>query len=208
MVPICQTVRSWFSSRGHEVHYSSRGSERDSEERSSKATYRHLHGFRSCSRSSHGHPDWDSMFLSQPPRLSATFKHESRSSSARVRSTMARATTIPPTHSAAVAWALARLDWSLPKPPRSSTFTIALNTISNARFALVVLRETSDGNAAIGQEFSLSSKCCRDRYARMTCGPTSADDRSTSMPFQRLFHSGSVKKQPNTSVYKSLLLLK
>ena len=62
------------------------------------------------------------------------------------------------------------------------------------------LRATSLGKATIGQEFSTSSKCWRDRYARTTCGPTSVDERSTWTPSQQLFHSGSVRKHPRTSV--------
>ncbi len=46
---------------------------------------------------------------------------------------------------------------------RSSTLTIASNTVSKARFALSPLRETSVGNATMGHEFSTSSKCWRDR---------------------------------------------
>jgi hypothetical protein len=46
---------------------------------------------------------------------------------------------------------------------RSSTLTIARNTVSNARFARSPLRATSVGKATIGQEFSTSSKCCRDK---------------------------------------------
>ena len=38
-----------------------------------------------------------------------------------------------------------------------------IHTVSKARFALKPLRATSVGNATIGQEFSMSSKCWRDR---------------------------------------------
>jgi len=46
---------------------------------------------------------------------------------------------------------------------RSKTLTIALNTVSKARLALTPLRATSVGNATMGQEFSMSSKCWRDK---------------------------------------------
>jgi hypothetical protein len=39
----------------------------------------------------------------------------------------------------------------------------------------------------MGQEFSTSSKCCCDKYARTTCGPTPADNKSTSTSSQQLF---------------------
>jgi len=46
---------------------------------------------------------------------------------------------------------------------RSKTLTIALNTVSNARFTFLLLRATLLGNAAIGHEFSTFSKCWRDK---------------------------------------------
>src|SRR5258706_32295 len=90
----------------------------------------------------------------------------------------------------------------------SNFLTMALKAVSFARLTFLPLRATSLGRAPIGHEFSTSSKCCRERYARTTCGPTSVEERSTCTPSQQLFHSGSVRKHPSTSVYRSLLLLK
>jgi hypothetical protein len=95
--------------------------------------------------------------------------HASRSSSATARSSIARATTIPPTHNAAIARACAaREELALAEPTRpftlrSSNATIAVNTFSNAALAARPLRETSVGSATIGHEFSTFSKCCRER---------------------------------------------
>lgn len=76
----------------------------------------------------------------------------------------------------------------------SGTSTIALNTVSNAFRALSLLRATSPGSATIGQEFSMSSKCCRDRSAFTTCCPAFVEARSTLTPSHTFFQSGSVKK--------------
>src|SRR6267143_2862599 len=122
--------------------------------------------------------------------------HASRSSSARVPSAKDRAATMPPTHSAAMARAVVRRAGFFFATLRSNMLTMALKTVSYARLTFFPLRATSLGRATIGHEFSTSSKCCRERYARTTCGPTSVDDRSTCTPSQQLFHSGSVKKQP------------
>jgi hypothetical protein len=75
----------------------------------------------------------------------------------------ARATTIPPMDNAAMACAVTRRWRPFWIKLRSKTLTIALNTVSNARRAVLPLRATSVGNATIGQEFSTSSKCGRDR---------------------------------------------
>lgn len=85
--------------------------------------------------------------------------HASRRSSATARLTIARATTMPPTHKAAIARAVALRGRPFLIELRSRTLTIAWNTFSKARFALSLLRETSVGNATIGHEFSTSSKC-------------------------------------------------
>ncbi len=105
----------------------------------------------------------DPPFLFHPPSSSATAMQSARSSSATFRLTTARATIIPPMHMAAVAWAVARRGVPLGITLRSRTLTIARNTVSNAALARSPLRETSVGSATIGQEFSTSSKCPRDR---------------------------------------------
>jgi hypothetical protein len=83
--------------------------------------------------------------------------HDPRNSSASSRVTIERATTIPPTHNAAIARARICLGLFLSTKLRSNTPTIALKTVSNALFALSPLRATSLGIATIGQEFSTSS---------------------------------------------------
>src|SRR4029079_3683587 len=145
---------------------------------------------------------------SHPPSLSATSIAARRNSFARACPSLARATTMPPTHSAAIASAEVRLEWSFLTELRCNMSTIASNTVWKACFALLSLRATSLGSATIGQELSISSRCCRDRYARTLCGPASVVFLSTWIPSQPLFHSGSVKKHCITSAYKSLLLAK
>src|ERR1700727_1488670 len=108
-------------------------------------------------------PFFDLLFRSQPPRLRATAVQARRNSSARARSTMVRATTMPPIAKAAMLCAVMRRWRPFSIKLRSKTLTIALKTVWKARFALMPLRATSVGNATMGQEFSTSSKCCRDR---------------------------------------------
>src|SRR5882762_898370 len=145
---------------------------------------------------------------SQLPSLRAMAMHASRSSSARAPSAKDRAATMPPTHNAAMARAVVRRAGFFFATLRSNMLTMALKTVSYARLTSFPLRATSLGRATIGHEFSTSSKCWRERYARTICGPTSVEERSTCTPSQQLFHSGSVRKHPSTSVYRSLLLLK
>ena len=57
---------------------------------------------------------------------------------------------MPPTHNAAVACAVMRRGRPFPIELRSKTPTMAWNTVSNARFALSLLRDTSEGSATIG----------------------------------------------------------
>src|SRR5208282_1342491 len=104
-------------------------------------------------------PFFDLLFLSQPPRLRAAAVQAARSSSARARSTMVRATTMPPMDNAAMLCAVVRRGRPFSIKLRSKTLTIALKTVSKARFALTPLRATSVGKATMGQEFSTSSKC-------------------------------------------------
>src|ERR1700722_1300992 len=106
---------------------------------------------------------FDALFLLQPPNARAPDVQAARNSSARARSTMARATTIPPMDKAAMICAVVRRWRPFLIMLRSKTLTIALKTVSKARLALIPLRETSVGSATIGQEFSMSSKCWRDR---------------------------------------------
>src|ERR1700739_2948503 len=103
--------------------------------------------------------------LFQPPSSSATDMQPSRNLSARVRSARVRATIMPPMDIAAMLPAIMRLRGSFLTKLLSSTFTMALKTVSNASLADLPLRATSVGKATIGQEFSTSSKCWRDRYA-------------------------------------------
>jgi len=63
---------------------------------------------------------------------------------------------MPPTHNAAVAWAVIRRGRAFSVELRSRILTMALNTVSKARLALAPLRETSEGNAIMGHEFSTS----------------------------------------------------
>ncbi len=104
-------------------------------------------------------PFFDLLVLFQPPRLRATAMQAARNSSARARSTIVRATTIPPMDKAAMLCAVERRRRPFSIKLRSRTLTIALKTVSKARFALTLLRATSVGNATMGQEFSTSSKC-------------------------------------------------
>ena len=117
--------------------------------------------------------------------------HASRNSSAARRSTRVRAMTIPPTHVAAIDRAVVDQALRSLTTLRSRALTIAWNTAWNARRASSPLRATSVGRATIGQESSKSSRCCHERWARTTCGPTSLDLRSTGTPSQQLFQSGS-----------------
>ena len=105
----------------------------------------------------------DFLFLPQPPSSRATDMQAARNSSARARSTIFRATTMPPMDKAAMVCAILRRRRPFRFKLRSKTLTIALKTVSKARFALMPLRATSVGSATIGQEFSTSSKCWRDR---------------------------------------------
>jgi len=86
-----------------------------------------------------------------------------RNSSARARSTMVRATIMPPMDKAAMLCAVVRRSRPFWSKLRSRTLTMALKTVSKARFAPTPLRATSVGKATMGQEFSTSSKCWRDR---------------------------------------------
>jgi len=76
---------------------------------------------------------------------------------------MVRATTMPPIDKAAMVCAGLWRPLPVLVKLRSNTLTMALKTVSKARLALTPLRETSVGSATIGQEFSTSSKCWRDR---------------------------------------------
>jgi len=62
---------------------------------------------------------------------------------------------------------------------------MALNTSSKTRFTVGSPRATSLGTATRGQLRSMSSKCCLERYARITCRAASAAAKSTLTPCQR-----------------------
>src|SRR5580692_10826755 len=82
-----------------------------------------------------------------------------RRRSAERRSSMARATTIPPTHNAATACATAWRSRLRACMLRSSTLTMAAKTVSNARFAVAPVRVTSVGKEAsqhLGIEVALA----------------------------------------------------
>jgi hypothetical protein len=110
---------------------------------------------------------FDLLLRFHPPISSATSIHAARRWSARTRLFKVLATIMPPDRQGRYALrqraASGRSRRRFPVRLRSRTLTIALNTVSKARRALALLRATSVGSATIGQEFSTSSKCCRDK---------------------------------------------
>ena len=97
------------------------------------------------------------------PNDSATSVAASRSSSASTRSSIERANTIPPTHSAAMARARCRATCQSRPNACSKTSIITLSTVSNACRTRSSLRKNSVGKAIKGQVPSMSSKCSSER---------------------------------------------
>src|ERR1700693_4892185 len=95
----------------------------------------------------------------QPPSRNEAFVAALRRRSESLVSLRARATTMPPTHIAAIANAVSSVGRDALFTSRCNIFTIALNTPLKASFSFSSLRATSFGSATIGHEFSTSSKC-------------------------------------------------